>query len=113
MDFKEIMEFQRNFDVKHGWDWRNKENQLELLKYVSIALTGEVGEFSNIIKKALREKFPEGKLPDDEQMKKLKDELADIFIYTLVASQVLEMDLEKEYFEKMKLNVERFKKFEE
>ncbi len=114
MDLKEMVEFQKKFGKKHGWKWdgENEKEILERLKYVAIAIAGESGEFANIVKKALRENFPEGKLPDEEKMKKLKDELADIFIYTLLASIVLKMDLEEEYLRKMKHNEEKYKNLE-
>lgn len=111
MNLKEIFEFQKQFDLKHGWHWegRDEKETLERLKYVAIAIAGESGEFANIVKKALRENFPDGKLPDKERMAKLKDELADIFIYTILASMVLKMDLEEEYFKKMKYNEQKYK----
>lgn len=113
MDLKNIIEFQKKFDVAHGWDWANFKNDEEMLKklqYITIALGGEQGEFSNIVKKILRE-FNQNKSVNQEHMKHLKEELVDIFAYTLVAAEFFNMDLEKAYFEKMKFNEERFKKF--
>lgn len=114
MDLKKIQEIQEKFDLEHGWRWDvdDEKGRLERLKYVAIAITGEAGEFANIVKKALRENFPEGQMPDEEQMKKLRKELVDIFIYTILASRALGMDLEKEWAEKMDELRQRFKKFE-
>ncbi len=43
---------------------------------------------------------------------KLREELTDIFIYILkAAGQLLGMDLEKWYFEKMNYNARRFEKY--
>jgi NTP pyrophosphatase (non-canonical NTP hydrolase) len=114
VDLKEIAEYQRNFDKKHGWDWSNStdEEGIKHLQYGIIALTGEVGEFANIVKKILREFRSLGKLPGKEKIEMLKEELVDIFIYTIkIASQLLNMDLEKEYFKKMRINEEKFKKY--
>jgi NTP pyrophosphatase (non-canonical NTP hydrolase) len=42
----------------------------------------------------------------------LKEEVIDIFIYTIkLADQILEVDVEKEYFKKMKMNEKRFEEF--
>ena len=114
MDLKEITENQRKFDLEHGWIWDvdDEKQLLERLKYVAIAINGEAGEFANILKKSMREDFPEGKLPSAEKMKEMKRELVDIFIYTIIASTAMKMDLEKEYLEKMETLRERFKKFE-
>lgn len=114
-DLKEIIKYQRNFDRKHGWDWSNStgKEKIKHLQYGIIALTGEIGEFANIVKKILREYRSLGRLPTKEKIEMLKEELVDIFIYTIkIASQLLNMDLEKEYFKKMKINEEKFKKYE-
>ena len=115
MDLKEITKFQREFDEKHGWNWANssEKEKLEHLQYGTIALTGEVGEFANLVKKILREFNSTGKLPGKDMYEKLKEELTDVFIYLLkLADQALEMDIEKEYFKKMKFNEVKFKRFE-
>ena len=114
MDLKEIIKFQKKFDDKHGWSWEaeDEDGALERLKYVTIALSGEVGEFANLVKKALRKDFPVGKLPDTNKMEMLKGELTDVFIYTILASRVLKMDLEEGYFKKVKELEERFKDLE-
>ena len=115
MDLKEIIENQKKFDKEHGWEWdvEDEKQILERLKYVAIAINGEAGEFANILKKSMREDFPEGKLPNEEKMKELKRELVDIFIYTIIASTAMKMDLEKEYLEKVETLRERFKRFKE
>lgn len=113
MDLKEISKFQREFDKKHGWDWSksSEEDRIKHLQYGTIALTGEVGEFANIVKKILREFNFSKKIPKEEY-EKLKEEIIDIFVYFLkLADQLLEIDIEKEYFKKMKVNEKRFEKF--
>jgi NTP pyrophosphatase (non-canonical NTP hydrolase) len=114
MDLKEIIAFQKKFDEKHGWTWEGQSDKevLERLKYVTIALSGEVGEFANVVKKALRKNFPEGSLPDEEKMEMLREELTDVFIYTILASRVLKVDLEEAYFKKVKELEVRFKDLE-
>lgn len=114
MEMKEIFKMQQEFDEAHGWKWdvEDEKGILERLKYVAIAITGESGEFANIVKKSLRENFPEGKMPDDEKKGMLRKELVDIFIYTMLASRTLGMDLEKEYLKKLEELKQRFQRFE-
>jgi NTP pyrophosphatase (non-canonical NTP hydrolase) len=115
MELKKIAEFQRKFDEKHGWDWSKASDKewLKHLQYASIALTGEIGEFSNLVKKVLREFNSTGNLPGKEMVEKMKEELTDIFIYLIkISDQLFHMDLSKKYIEKMKKNEERFKKYE-
>jgi NTP pyrophosphatase (non-canonical NTP hydrolase) len=114
MDIKEIFDFQKKFDEKHGWEWTvdDEKGMLERLKYVTIAINGEAGEMANFVKKALRENFPEGKSIDAERLQKVKEEIVDIFIYVMLACRTLKMDLEEEYFKKMRHNDEKYKNLE-
>lgn len=114
MELKDIVKFQKEFDENHNWVWDSEdpEKRMNMLKYGAVALAGEVGEFSNLVKKVWRELDHNGKTPDEEMMKKLREELVDVFIYVITLSENLNLDLEKGYFEKMKINEERFKKFE-
>lgn len=112
---EEIIKAQREFDKSKGWDWGNPESEKEKmdnLKYASIALSGEVGEFANIIKKLSREiEYNNGKI-EEKNIENLREELIDIFIYTIKASIALDMDLKKEYYKKLKKNTKRFRRFE-
>jgi hypothetical protein len=42
----------------------------------------------------------------------MREELVDIFIYLLRLFQLTETDIAAEYGKKLKINIERFKKFE-
>ncbi len=111
VDLKEIIKCQRNFDKKLGWYWNSStdEEKIKYLQYSVIALAEEVGEFAGVVKKILREHGTLKKLPE-KKIKKLREELIDIFIYIIkVGDQVLAMDIEKEFFKKLKTNEERFK----
>ena len=118
---KELLEFQKDFDKRHGWYWGDStdEKRLRDLQYATIAITGEIGEFANVLKKALREFNRNGKVPKEVEVDgksvdintKLAEELADVFVYTLKISVALGIDLEKEYFEKMRKNETRFGDF--
>ncbi len=114
VELKDIVKFQRDFDHKHNWIWDSEDpdKRTEMLKLGALALAGEVGEFANLVKKMWRNLDHDGTKPNEETMKKIKEELIDVFIYTVTLSENLDLDLEAGYFEKMKINEERFKKFE-
>jgi len=115
MELSKLMEIQRDFDKRHGWDWSesDEKERIENLKYLSIALAGEVGEFCNLVKKIVRKFKSKGEYPSEEDWEKLKEEFVDIFIYILKgAAELFKMDLEQEYIRKKNLNEKRFKEFE-
>lgn len=111
---KEIIDFQREFDKKHGWDWEtdNEKERLDHMTYAVVALCGEVGEFSNLVKKAMREHISTGNLMSDDIKEKLREEIVDVFIYVLKTAVGLDMNLEEEFFEKLKRNEEKFRVYE-
>ncbi|MBD3155970.1 MAG: hypothetical protein GF368_04945 [Candidatus Aenigmarchaeota archaeon] len=115
MTLKELQQFQVNFDKKYfGKYWADKgdiDQKISFLKDMTIALTGELGEFANIIKKVSRDRKNLGSKPSKERTEKLKEELIDCFIYLIILSNILEMDIEKEYLQKTKLNEKRFQKY--
>jgi NTP pyrophosphatase (non-canonical NTP hydrolase) len=106
----EIMEFQRKFDDAHGWRWSAEPNKkMDKLKDGTICLAGEVGEFANVLKKIVR--HSERSMPDGELWASLRDELTDVFIYLIKLADLLEVELDKSYFEKMSTNARRFEGF--
>jgi len=115
MDLKELGRYQREFDSRHGWDWSGLKGaeKIEALNYLAVALAGEVGEFCNLVKKITRRLKSTGELPSDEEIDSLYEEIVDVFIYVLKASEELfKRDLAEAYLEKMRKNEERFKEFE-
>jgi NTP pyrophosphatase (non-canonical NTP hydrolase) len=111
---EDIVKFQNEFDKKHGWidEFNSYDDKFfERLQYATIALAGEVGEFSNFLKKTLREKGLDGKI-NDTLLASMKEELADIFIYLVILSIILKVDIGKSYYEKMKFNQKKYIKFE-
>lgn len=115
MSLRELQKYQQSFDNKYfGKYWeqiKNTEGKIQALKDMTIALTGEIGEFANIIKKINREKNSLGEEPKEEMIKKLKEELTDCLIYVVILSNILEMDLQKEYLAKTQKNSLRFQKY--
>lgn len=111
MDIKEIMALQHDFDVKHAgkFEWSNpiNENSLDMLAFLIVAITGEVGELSNVVKKILR-----GDYLLSKSMDKIEDELVDIFIYLIKICNQMSINLEELYLTKLEKNVERFSEYE-
>jgi NTP pyrophosphatase (non-canonical NTP hydrolase) len=107
----ELTSLQREFDSRHGangrpWNQSIDPQNLPLLLELTVALTGEVGEFANVSKKIAR-----GDFTLDEGRSKLAPELADILIYLLKLADQLGIDLEQEFQSKLRVNEERFKRF--
>jgi len=116
VSFKEIVEFQKKFDRAHGLSWdvaKSEQEKLQKLQYLAIALSGAVGKFSDILKRIMRESMVRGVLPADTMTRALKNELVDVFIYTIITSSALQMDMEEEYFGKMRMNEVRLRGFEQ
>jgi NTP pyrophosphatase (non-canonical NTP hydrolase) len=86
MPLKEIQKLQTEFDKKYFSKYWEKpfdsDKKIEFLKDMTIALTGELGEFANVIKKINRDRKNLGEEPNKEMMGKLRDELTDFFKYS-------------------------------
>src|SRR3989338_8966112 len=95
----------QDFDRKRNWNkYETLHTEPEKIEYMYqeiVNLLGELGEFANEVKKCKRDKT--------WNEAKLKEELADTFIFLLKLSFTLNMDLKDEYYKKMKINEERFK----
>ena len=108
MTFKDIQKFQKEFDEKYFskyWaDKKNVDQKIEFLKDMTIALTGELGEFANTIKKVSRDWKNLREEPSQKMIDKLKDELTDCFIYLVILSNILKMDVQEEYMKKVRFN---------
>lgn len=114
MELKEIMNIQKKFDEEYFsqfWKIENDSDFLDRLQYLVVALTGEVGEFSNIVKKMIRDYRSLKAKPEKKRLKKLREELTDCFIYLMILGNLLKIDFEKEYFKKLKFNKKRFENY--
>ncbi len=115
MELRDIQRIQREFDEEYFqefWKIEDYEDFLDRLEYLVVALTGEVGEFANIVKKMRREYMHLSNKRSD-YMDKLREELVDIFIYTVITANLLDMDIEEEFLKKLEYNRRRFKKYRE
>ena len=74
------------------------------LSFLTLCLSGEVGEAANVIKKVER-----GSVTFVEEVKEAYTmEIVDAFVYLLNIAGVLGIDLEEKYYEKRAFNEERF-----
>ena len=97
MDLGDIERWVEDFQDEHFDGWRDTN-----LGYYGLAISGEVGEMNNLIKKEIRD--------GDDHRELIKEELADVFIYTLILAARLGMNLEKEFWEKMIHNAQKFRR---
>ncbi len=107
MEIKELVKLQKDFDLNH---YVNKpffseinETNLYELEHLIVCLVGELGEFSNILKKVIR-----GDLNFHEAKTLLNEEYIDVFIYLIKISSQFNIDIEAEYLKKMEKNSLRF-----
>ncbi|MCI1012636.1 nucleotide pyrophosphohydrolase [Herbaspirillum sp. C7C2] len=106
-----LLESQRKFDEAHAagipfFVKIGKEN-IEELEHLLVCILGELGEFSNLVKKVRR-----GDVEFDDVKPALDEEIVDVFIYLLKIANQFDVDLESGYKTKMQKNVRRFSKFE-
>lgn len=107
----EIKRLQEDFDKIHSgrkpfYEKVTQEN-IEALEHLIVCVMGELGEFSNIVKKVSR-----GDFSLTDKMEDLKEELTDVFIYLIKISNQCDIDLEKTYLEKLNKNKTRFERYE-
>ncbi|MBI4149297.1 nucleotide pyrophosphohydrolase [Candidatus Woesearchaeota archaeon] len=103
---KQLQQFQKEFDAAHFPHWKDVSYDEKLL-FLSTALAGEVGEFANFVKKRHRLKVA-GEPHHAAYQEEMKEELVDVFIYLLILGNLLEMDIEKAFYQKSAKNSERF-----
>ena len=116
MDLAKLMKIQISADEKRGFAVKfdgDRERVRQLTKDL-VGLFGEVGEFSNILKKVDikldRPAYNGATL--SESRSQLGEELADILIYLIRLAATLEIDLETGLVKKIKINQERYKSLE-
>ncbi|MGB8807817.1 MAG: hypothetical protein WCD17_00370 [Acinetobacter calcoaceticus] len=109
MQLKDIQEMQQSFDKSHQMklDFYEKidEKNLQALEHLVVCLLGELGEFSNLLKKVIR-----GDYELNEVKSLLDEELVDVFIYLIKISNQFDVDLENGYLNKLEKNKVKFEK---
>lgn len=113
MDFRKIMELQISDDKNRGFevDFNSERERYDQLMKDIVGLVGEVGEFSNIVKKAsIGLSHPEiYRQTLTEFESELGEELADSLIYIMRLAAILQIDLEAETLKKIALNKEKYR----
>ncbi len=116
MEIKDLLSKQTEFDKEHGWDTAiiPEEERLQSLERELVGLMGEVGEVANLVKKARLSVFKNKSASTAfrDIVPGVNEELIDVFIYLLRLFQVAGTDIEAEYFRKLTINKDRFKKYE-
>lgn len=111
MTVQELMRLQRKFDHSHEsefhWDGTITQENLDMLEFLLIALMGDLGKTSSIVKKIVR-----GDFTLNEKKPDLSEEIVDMFIYLIKLAYQLDIDPEQVYTEKMAKNYDRFKNYE-
>lgn len=118
MNLDQLIRLQHQFDAKHGWN-PDKEVPSAVLRAIQgdlIGILGEVGEFANIVKKLALETDHDHDTDLADLLKlrrgELREELVDAFIYLMRLASHLDVDIEQGYLDKLKINEQRFKRFE-
>ena len=117
MDIKEILEKQVALDEDIGFPVKFSDSsaRYDQLTKDLVGLFGEIGEFSNIVKKiniklANPDKY---ELELDAAEERLREEFSDTLIYILRIAAILNIDIEKEVLKKMLVNKNRYESLRE
>lgn len=111
MNINKLRELQIKQDENFGFNVKFESNidKYEQITKDLIGLFGEIGEFSNIVKKINIKLSNENYICDIGHAEKhLKEEWVDSFIYLLRISAILDIDIESETIKKMEFNNERY-----
>ena len=100
MDLEKIQEFQREFAKERDWE------QFHTPKNLSMALSAEVGELLEIFQWLTPDQSDN--LKDSGKKNEVGEELADITYYVLRIADMMNIDLEKAVWAKMKKNAEKY-----
>lgn len=101
MDIQHLQNYLQAFADARDW------NQFHTPKNLSMALAGECGELLEIFQWLEPGESMADKLgPLNRQA--VKDEIADVFIYTIRLAAILNIDLEEVFWEKMKKNGQKY-----
>lgn len=113
MDLSALISEQIERDRHRGFavDFHNDAEREEQLMRDLVGLFGEIGEFSNLLKKVMLTRTTAGykgpKLGD--ALPALREELADVTIYIFRLVTILGGDLEQDILAKIKHNDERYR----
>ena len=108
MEVKQMIEETRttwNFGKENRYSDRDSE-----LQYLALALGGEAGELQNLVKKIIRRKYHTEGHSSDGMEKEIPPEMVDVMYYLFRMADLLGVDLDKAFAEKMAVNRARYNK---
>lgn len=97
----EIRNKLREFSGERDWD------QFHTPKNLVMALSGEVGELTEIFQWLSPEESTKEKMTSD-QLSSVEEEIADVYLYLIRLADKLDVDIEKVALEKLKVNAEKY-----
>lgn len=101
LDLGKIYDHQRNFTRERDWE------RYHTPKNLAMALAGESGELLEIFQ-WLSEEESRNVLSDEKKATAVRHEVADILYYLLRLTDTLGLDLEEVFWEKQRLNAQRY-----
>ena len=101
MNIDKIKNELRKFAKEREWE------QFHSPKNLAMALSGEVGELSEIFQWLNEEQSYKENI-SDEDLEKVREEVADILLYIIRLSDKLDIDLEQAVLNKLKINKEKY-----
>ncbi len=101
MDFDKIKSDLRKFAQERDWE------QFHSPKNLAMALSGEVGELSEIFQWLTEDQSNKENI-SDEDLAKVREEVADILLYIIRLSDKLDIDLEQAVLDKLKINKDKY-----
>ena len=101
IDLGKIKQTMREFAKERDWE------QFHSPKNIATALSVETAELLEIFQ-WMPENDSREIMKNGDQAKKVREEMADIFYYLIRLSDILEIDLEKEFEHKMTINREKY-----
>lgn len=114
MNIDDLRKIQIKLDKEIGFpvDFSDEKSKYNQITKDLVGLFGEIGEFSNIVKKIniKNEKKSDYDLDIDLAEELLKEEWVDCFIYLLRLSAILDINIEEAVLEKIKRNNVRYDK---
>ncbi|NME39273.1 MULTISPECIES: hypothetical protein [Enterobacter] len=113
MNINKLRDLQINQDDKIGFDvkFSSLDKKYNQITKDLVGLFGEIGEFSNIVKKInIKLTNDNYELDIASAEENLREEWVDSFIYLLRISAILDIDIEAETLKKMEFNNVRYKK---
>jgi len=101
MDIEKIIAHQRKFVAEREWE------KFHDPKNLAMALAGETGELLEVFQWLTSEES-RTIMSDPKKAEMTRHEISDIFYYLVRLTDLLGIDLEKAFWEKMELNARRY-----